>query len=187
MRQYKVANRYAKALFDLALEGGRLDAVHADMQLIAGLGHEEFSRMMVSPVVKGDAKARAFAAVFGRRISTLTSSFFNLVFRKGRSLSLNGIQAAFEEMYLDHKGVVVAELTTALPASDAVKEDMRRRIEALPQMAGKKVVLKDRVDPSIIGGYVLQLGDHSLDASIRRDLRTIQTQFVENMYVQNIR
>jgi F-type H+-transporting ATPase subunit delta len=187
MRHYKVANRYAKALFQLALEGGSLDAVQADMQLIAGLGHAEFSRMMVSPVVKSDAKARAFAAVFGGRISPLTASFFNLVFRKGRSLSLTEIQASFEEMYLDHKGVVVAELTTALPASDAVKEDIRRRLEALPQLAGKKVVMKDRVDSAIIGGYVLQLGDYSLDASIRRDLRAIQTQFVENMYVQNIR
>jgi F-type H+-transporting ATPase subunit delta len=187
MRQYKVANRYAKALFDLALEGGALDAVQADMQLIAGLGHAEFSRMMVSPVVKSDAKARAFAAVFGGRISPLTASFFNLVFRKGRSLSLSEIQSSFEAMYLAHKGVVVAELTTAYPVSDDVREDMRLRLEALPQMAGRKVVMKDKVDPAIIGGYVLQLGDHSLDASIRRDLRTIQTQFVENMYVQNIR
>ncbi|MBM3441937.1 MAG: ATP synthase F1 subunit delta [Bacteroidetes bacterium] len=187
MRQYKVAHRYAKALFQLALEGGSLEAVHSDMQLIGGLGHAEFSRMMVSPIIKSDAKAKAFATVFGNRISPLTASFFNLVFRKGRSLSLSEIQASFEAMYLDYKGVVVAELTTALPASDAVKEDMRRRLEALPQMAGKKVILHDRVDPSIIGGYVLQLGDHSLDASIRRDLRTIQTQFVENMYVQNIR
>lgn len=187
MRQYKVANRYARALFDLALERGSLDGVHADMQLIAGLGHAEFSRMIVSPVVKSDAKARAFEAVFGGRISSLTAAFFNLVFRKGRSLSLEAIEAAFEAMYLAHKGVVVAELTTAVPASEALKDDMRRRLEALPQMAGRQVVLRDRVDPAIIGGYVLQMGDHSLDASIRRDLRVIQTQFVENMYVQNIR
>lgn len=187
MRQYKVANRYAKALFDLALEGGSLEVVHADLQLIGSLGHEELARMLVSPVVKGDAKARAFSAIFDGRICPLTASFFNLVFRKGRSLSLKGIEAAFEDMYLAHRGVVIAELTTAMPASDELREDMRRRIGSLSQMAGKTVVLKERVDPSIIGGYLLQLGDHSLDASIRRDLWTIRTQFVENMYMQNIR
>jgi F-type H+-transporting ATPase subunit delta len=54
-------------------------------------------------------------------------------------------------------------------------------------MAGKRIVLSERINPAIIGGYVLQIGDQSLDASIRRDLQVIKTQFVENMYVQKIR
>ena len=72
MRQYKVANRYAKALFSLALENGQLEEVHKDMQMIMGLNHAEFSRMMVSPVINSDAKAKAFDAIFGSRISKLS-------------------------------------------------------------------------------------------------------------------
>jgi F-type H+-transporting ATPase subunit delta len=187
MRQYKVASRYAKALFTLALEGGQLEEVHKDMELIRGLNHAEFSRMMVSPVINSEAKAKAFGAVFGGRISKLTQSFFNLVFRKGRSLSLVEIGTAFEDMYLDHKGVMVAEFTTAVPVSDGVKAEMRAKLEALPHLKGKRIILKDKVDPSIIGGYVLQLGDQSLDASIKKDLKVIKTQFVENMYIQKLR
>jgi F-type H+-transporting ATPase subunit delta len=90
-------------------------------------------------------------------------------------------------MYLDHKGVVVAELTTAIAVSDSVKTEMRVKLEALPFLSGKSVILKEKIDPSIIGGYVLQLGGQSLDASIKRDLQVIKTQFVENMYVQKLR
>jgi F-type H+-transporting ATPase subunit delta len=90
-------------------------------------------------------------------------------------------------MYLDHQGFVKAELTTATPVSDELKKEIVAKLEALPQMTGKRVLLSERIDPAIIGGYVLQVGDQSLDASIRRDLQVIKTQFVENMYVQKIR
>jgi len=178
MRQYKVANRYAKALFTLAVEQGNLDAVHQDMELIRGLNHPEFSRMLASPVIN---------SVFGGKITPLCQSFFNLVFRKGRALSLKEIGESFEDMYLDHQGFVKAELTTATPVSDELKKEIVAKLEALPQMTGKRVLLSERIDPAIIGGYVLQVGDQSLDASIRRDLQVIKTQFVENMYVQKIR
>jgi F-type H+-transporting ATPase subunit delta len=187
MRQYKVANRYAKALFSLALENGQLEEVHKDMQMIMGLNHAEFSRMMVSPVINSDAKAKAFDAIFGSRISKLSHTFFNLVFRKGRSLSLVEIGSSFEDMYLDHKGVLVAEFTTAVPVSDSVKAEIRAKLEALPNLKGKRIILKEKVDPAIIGGYIIQLGGQSLDASIRKDLQVIKTQFVENMYIQKLR
>ena len=187
MRQYKVANRYAKALFTLAVEQGNLEAVHQDMELIRGLNHPEFSRMLASPVINSDAKSKTFDAVFGGKISPLSQAFFNLVFRKGRSLSLKEIGESFEDMYLDHQGFVKAELTTATPVSDELKKEIVAKLEALPQMTGKRVLLSERIDPAIIGGYVLQVGDQSLDASIRRDLQVIKTQFVENMYVQKIR
>ena len=80
-----------------------------------------------------------------------------------------------------------AELTTAAPVSDELKQEIKAKLETLPQMSGKRIVLTERIDPAIIGGYVLQVGDQSLDASIRRDLQVIKTQFVENMYVQKIR
>jgi F-type H+-transporting ATPase subunit delta len=187
MRQTKVANRYAKALFTLAQEQGRLDEVQRDLRAVRGLDHAEFNRMMVSPVINCDAKSRAFNAVFGGKIGQLSHAFFNLVFKKGRSFSLADISSAFEDMYNDHKGVVVAQLTTAVPVSDVLKSELRAKMEALPHMKGKTITLTERIDPSIIGGYVLQLQGWSLDASIRRDLQVIKTQFVENMYEQKLR
>lgn len=187
MRQYKVANRYAKALFTLAVEQGKLDAVHQDMEMIRGLNHPEFSRMLASPVINSDAKSKTFDAVFGGKITPLSQAFFNLVFRKGRSLSLKEIGESFDDMYLDHKGFIKAELTTATSVSEDLKQVIKEKLEALPQLSGKRVILTERLDPAIIGGYVLQVGDQSLDASIRRDLQVIKTQFVENMYVQKIR
>jgi F-type H+-transporting ATPase subunit delta len=187
MRQTKVANRYAKALFTLAQESGKLDDVQRDMRMVRDLDHAEFHRMMVSPVINCDAKAKAFNAVFGGKIGQLSQAFFNLVFRKGRSISLADIGNAFEQMFNEHKGVVVAELTTAVPVSDTLKAELRTKLEALPHMKGKKVTLTEKIDASIIGGYVLQLEGWSLDASIKRDLQVIKTQFVENMYEQKLR
>lgn len=109
------------------------------------------------------------------------------MFRKGRSFSLTDIGNSFGEMYNAHKGIVVAELTTAVPVSDTLKAELRAKLEALPHMKGKKVTLTEKIDASIIGGYVLQLEGWSLDASIKRDLQVIKTQFVENMYEQKLR
>ena len=187
MRQFKVANRYAKALFTLAVETNQLEEVNKDIQLIQALDHDEFKRIILSPIISSDKKVALFEAVFGGRISKLTQSFFNLVFQKGRVTSLLEIGQGFEEQYREHRGIKIMKLTTAIPVSAEVKEDIRKKIQAIERYKNSTLVLEEKVDDSLIGGFVVQVGDELFDASIKHDLRFIKKQFVENMYIQQIR
>lgn len=187
MRQYKVANRYAKALFTLALESNQLETVNKDIELIAAIDHDEFRRVLMSPIISGDKKAELFRAVYGSRVSELTSKFFNLVFQKGRVTSLSEIRQDFEEQYRAYKKVKIVKITTAVPISDTLLEDLRKGVQSNPQYKDYTLQMETQVDEDIVGGFVLQVGDDLYDASIRHDLDYIKKQFVENMYVQKIR
>lgn len=187
MRQYKVANRYAKALFTLALETNQLEEVNKDIELIRAVDHEEFRRIIASPVISGDKKVAIFEAVFGGRISQLTHSFFNLVFQKGRVSSLIEIRDDFALQYREYKGIKIMKLTTAVPISAETRENIRQRIQAIQRYKDSTLVLEEKVDPSLVGGFVIQIDDELFNASIRHDLEFIKNQFVENMYIQKIR
>jgi len=187
MRQTRVAGRYSKALFDLARETGQVEEVKGDIDLIRSVNHEELRRVLVSPVINGEKKEKVFTSVFGPHISKLTLSFFNLIFKKGRSVAMTEILESFDDYYREYKGIEEVELTTAEPMTAGMREEMRARLQKLPIYAGKTVELKEKVDERIIGGFVAQFGGQLFDASIRHDLQYIRKQFVENMYVQKLR
>ncbi|MFN5937532.1 MAG: ATP synthase F1 subunit delta [Sphingobacteriales bacterium] len=187
MRQPKVASRYAKALFDLAVETGALEKVKDDINTIAAAAVGDLNTVMVSPVIRGDQKEKIFAAIFGDKVSPLTISFFNLVFKKGREVAIREIMEAYMDLYRAHHHIQKVEITTATPVEPQVHQqilDSMRKVEGYEQA---KFDVSPKVDPSIVGGFVLQVGDNLFDASIRHDLQTIKKQFIENMYVQNIR
>jgi F-type H+-transporting ATPase subunit delta len=85
------------------------------------------------------------------------------------------------------KGIEIVELTTAVPVSDEVKANIVSNFSKMPEYASKTLVVKEKVDESILGGFLAQIGDQLYDASIRHDLQAIKKQFVENMYIQKIR
>jgi F-type H+-transporting ATPase subunit delta len=187
MRQYKVANRYAKALFTLALETNQLETIAKDIDMIAAVDHEEFRRVIQSPIISGDKKAALFKGVFGGRISELTEKFFNLVFQKGRVTSLSEIWQDFNEQYRVHRKVKIVKLTTAVPISEELVDDLRKGVQRNETYKDFVLEMQTSVDESIIGGFLLQIDDTLFDASIKHDLDYIKTQFVENMYIQKIR
>ncbi len=187
MTNSRVAHRYSKALMDLALEMGKVDVVKSDLDGIRRILTGELDRVMCSPVIRHDKKVSIFNAIFGGKIDPLTNGFFDLVFRKGRELSVAGILDAFDELYRGQKGIEIVELTTAQPISDDLRQEFKQRIGHMDRYRGKSIQLKEKVDADILGGFVLQMRDDLFDASIQRDLQDIKKQFIENMYIQKIR
>jgi len=186
MRQSKVAKRYAKALFDLALETNKLEEVKNDLMVIRAAHHAQLSMLLASPVVSGDKKNQLFDAVFSKHIQPLTQSFFRLIFHKGRAVVINNIVDAFLDMYRLNKGIKVVEVTTAVAVTDEVRSAIIKKLEENSMLKGKSIELKEKVDPSILGGLVVQVDDKLFDASIRHDLQHIKRQFIKNMYVSEI-
>jgi F-type H+-transporting ATPase subunit delta len=187
MRQPKVAQRYAKALFDLALETNQLEEVKLDIDAIRSLKNQEMETVFMSPVIQDDKKVKIFNAIFEGKVTKLTSSFFSLVFRKGRMINITEILVSFDAQYRVHHRIVIVDITTAVPVDDEVLTYIQSKMQVLPRFKDSKLEMRAKVDEVIIGGFVLQAEDILYDASIRHDLFVIRKQFIENMYVQKLR
>ena len=183
----RLASRYAKSLLDLAVEKGQLEQAYADMQLMQQIckGNRDFVSLLRSPILKSDAKRKIIEAVTKGKISELTTAFNALLVGKGRESVLPEIITAFISQYKEHKNIHILKLVTAVPVSDSVKSAIINQVKKAGGI--ENVELVDTVDPGIIGGFVLRVGDKLVDASISYDLRTIARQFENNDFIYKIR
>ncbi|HRO44114.1 MAG TPA: ATP synthase F1 subunit delta [Flavipsychrobacter sp.] len=187
MQNPRLAARYAKSLLDLAVEQNQLDTTLADVKLLDQIASQspEFAVVLRSPVIKADKKQAVVEAVLGNRLSPLTKAFVTLLVAKGRESNLVEISRAFIAQYKDLKRIKTVKLTTAVPVSDAVKQKIMQRATAT--LNNNQVELIEKVNPDIIGGFVLEMDDKLFDASIRRDLNDVRAQFKKNIYVSQLR
>jgi F-type H+-transporting ATPase subunit delta len=187
MQNKLVAQRYAKALVDLAVERNELEQTKVDIEFIRASMTPELRMTMASPVISDKKKTEIFRTIFKNNLSPLTFSFFDLVFSKRREWLLSEIAEEFIEMYREIKGIEIIEIITAVDVSDDLKNNIRNRFQNLERFQNKTVEIKSKVDPSILGGFIAKSQDLLFDASIKHDLYHIGRQFIENMYVQRIR
>jgi F-type H+-transporting ATPase subunit delta len=187
MQNPRLASRYAKSLIDLAIEKGQLEMVYADMQWLQAVckSNRDFVNLLRSPIIKGDAKKKILSAVTSSNLGELTAGFNNLLVAKNREKYLPEIANAFIAAYKVHKNIQTVHLTTATPVSDTVKQSI---ITQVKKSAGfEHVELEEKINPDIIGGFVLQIGDKLVDASIAYDLKAIANQFKNNDFIYKIR
>lgn len=187
MQNPRLGTRYAKSLIDLASERGQLETAYTDMLYLQEVTKQsrDFLNLLRSPVVKGETKIKIVTAVTAGKISELTAAFIKLLINKGRESNLPEVITAFINQYKDVKGIHTVKLTTALPISDAVKNQIVAQVKNTSDM--KNIELETEVDPDIIGGFVLQAGDKMVDASISYDLREISKQFENNDFIYKVR
>jgi len=183
----RLATRYAKSLIDLAIEKGQLEQVFADMQWLNAVNksNKDFVNLLRSPIIKADIKKKIVDAVTAGKLSPLTAGFNTLLISKGREGNLPEIVTAFIDQYKKYKNIQVIKLTTAAPVSDSLKTAI---VEQVKKSAGyQHIELEEKVDPALIGGFVLQVGDQLVDASIAYDLKAIAKQFENNDFIYKVR
>lgn len=187
MRNPRLAARYAKSLIDLAVEKGQLEQVFADMQWLqaACKSSRDFVNLLRSPIIKPDAKKKIVEAVTAGKVSTLTAAFNALLINKGRESNLPEIASAFIAAYKAHKNIQTVKLTTASAISEALKNQIVAQIKKTGGF--ENVELEQKVDENLIGGFVLQVGDKLVDASIAYDLKHIARQFENNDFIYKVR
>lgn len=183
----RLAARYAKSLIDLAIERNELDNVYNDILFLQSIckGSKDFVAILKSPVISADRKQKILQAITGGRITTLTSSFNALLVNKGREAFLAEIVDAFVQQYKDYKGIHIVKLTTAVPVSEEVKNDIVGKVKAATSI--KNIELKTQVKEDILGGFILEVGDQLVDASVAYDLNKIKMQFRNNDFIYKIR
>lgn len=187
MQSPRLAGRYAKSLVDLAQERGQLEVVYKDMQYLQQVVKQsrEFVTLIKSPVIKADKKNAILEAVSKGKVSELTMAFNRLLVSKGREATLPEIVNAFIDQYNSIKGIHKVKLTTAIEPSEELKKAITQKMVVEAGLG--QVELETKVDPSIVGGFILEFNNNKVDASILRDLKDIRKQFMENHYVQKIR
>jgi len=185
MQNPRLASRYAKSLLELAVEQNNLDSTLSDMQLLAAICQQsrDFLNMLRSPIIKADKKQHIVDAVVGQNIGLLTKAFMSLLINKGREANFDEIAEAFISQYKELKNIRTVKLTTAVPVNDTVKASIIRQL--LGNIPQNEIDLKTDVDPSLIGGFVVEMEDKLIDASVRRDLNNIKSQFTKNLHVSS--
>jgi F-type H+-transporting ATPase subunit delta len=182
MQGTKVASRYAKSLLDLSLERGQLEKVYADMKNVLDACKEsrDLVLMLKSPIIKSDKKEAVLNAVF-KGLSEITREFISIIVRKKREYALEAVAESFVSQYREHKKILTAVITTAVGLDD----DLRKRVlEIVKKSANSEVELIEKIDKSIIGGFIIRVGDKQDDTSIRTKIMKLTRAFNENPYIK---
>lgn len=170
-----VAERvYAKALFEAATEGGRLESVRDELQAFAEAVDRvpELRGLLLNPQVDSNDKADALAAILADA-DDLVRNFLLLVAEKGRAPQLDDIVKEFDTLVAAEEGILDVELTTAVELSDA---DAAKLLGQIEQVSGRRLRATRHVDPALIGGFVLQAGSYRADSSLRGRLEGLRRQ-----------
>jgi len=177
MSQSKIHVRYAKALFQLALEKGFLDEVKKDMDFLlkSYSENDNFSGLAVNPSIVGKKKHAIFTELFGELIHPLTFSFLELLLGKKRELFIPGIARHFAHLYRKEKNI----LKVTLISSDQLeKETIKTILSKLRELLCCEVEFELKTDESLVGGFRLKMDDILLDASVQGELKKIRNTLI---------
>jgi len=169
-----LAQRYATALFELAKDAGKLDAVGSELTGMVELMHQsaDLQRLVESPVIGREAQGAAIAAIAAKAgLDDLTRRFLGLLAEHRRLFALPGMAKAYGAMLAAHKGEMVAEVVAAIELGDDDLETLKKAIAAY---VGQAVTVETRVDPALLGGVVVRVGSRMLDASLRTKLKQLE-------------
>jgi F-type H+-transporting ATPase subunit delta len=175
MNESRAAIRYAKAVLDLAVENKSAQAVEDDMRSIVSTiaENEDLQAMLGSPVIKGKAKQEVLAEIFSDA-NQITEGVIAMLVANKRIGLLHEVALKYIVLNEKLKGEGVAIVTSAVPLTPELEADILKKVQTI---TGNKVTIKNIVDESILGGFVLRVGDLQFDASISNKLNNIKREF----------
>ncbi len=171
------ARRYAQAVFQIAADSGELERWLDDLiQLADSITNEEFRQTLAAPRIPFSQKERIVRQSFGDSISPLALNLMLLLASRNLVHLLPGITDVFQDMLDAHRGIERAEIVSAVTLTDS----QRRHVgDMLAQLSGKDVRLTSRIDPEILGGMVIRIGDQVLDGSARSRLQNMHRELAQ--------
>jgi len=175
----KAAARYAKSLIDLSTERNALQELMNDMVLFEEVvdQNSELEAILSNPIVPLDKKAGILSDIFGNKVHEITKSFLKLVVNKGRAGILFETSKQFISQYQFIKGIVTADVTSAIALTAASKAEVVSLVKK--ELGAKEVIVREKVDEKLIGGFILKVGDKQFDASIAGGLRKLKKEFAQ--------
>jgi F-type H+-transporting ATPase subunit delta len=171
----RAAIRYAKAILETAVSSGKASQVNDDMLSIAAsiAGSAELSEFLSSPIITSDVKMNALKEVF-TSIQIETHSLFRLLQENKRFEILAPITSQYTQLFDEMNGVEVAKVTTAFPMNADLEAKVLAKVATI---SNKKITIENTVDPTIIGGFILRIGDKQYNASVANRLQELKREF----------
>jgi len=164
----RAAIRYAKAILETAVSSGKATQVNDDMKTIiaAVASSPELNDFLSSPIITSDVKKNVLMEVFAS-VQSETNSLFRLLQENKRFEILTAIASQFNILFDEMNGVEIAKVTTAFPMNAELESQVLAKVATI---SDKKITIQNIVDPSIIGGFILRLGDKQYNASVANRL-----------------
>lgn len=184
MKGTRVSLRYAKAILDLAKDQNAADIVNGDMQTIFKtiIGSDDLQDALSSPVIKGGIKKNVLKEIFSNA-HAITLGAFDILIENNRIAILKVVAQKYTFLYNEMNRVQAATVTTAIPLDAALEEKILLKVK---ELTGSGATIENIVDPSIIGGFVLRIGDLQYNASVAQSLSNLKREFKNNTYISKI-
>ena len=180
MSELTVASRYAKSLIDLAQEQNNLEQINNDMNFFLHTlkANPQLKAVLGNPIISQAKKIAILSDLFSGKVDKLSISFFNIMVNKGRGEVLYATAQEFNNQYNIIKHITKATVVSATALSEANKSKLLDEVKAA---VGGQVILDAKTDPSLIGGFVLTVGDKQVDTSIAASLKKLKKEFAQKV------
>ena len=177
MKSTKAAGRYAKALLELALDQQKIEVIENNMQQIVTVANEthDFQVFLSSPLIKVDKKLEVIKSIFGN-FDALSISFLEMVATNRREALITEIASAFLTQLKEHRGIVPVTIISAETLDAQTKSQITSKIST---SINGTLEITEQVDKSLIGGFIVRMGDHQIDASVSNQLNRIKQELVK--------
>lgn len=178
MLAQQVAKKYSTALFHIVREKGLVDRAHQQFEQLDDLIKQDDSllQFLLAPHILDQHKIALVRDVFAQRLDPLFLEFLLVLIDKHRIGFLHDIIEEFRAMVAEAHGIIVARVTTSVPLNDEARQ---RLIDKLAAKTGKKIELDEKIDPSILGGTIVMLGDQIIDGSVRHKLSLLRDELMK--------
>ncbi len=166
---------YSEAVFELACEQSCTDEVKKELDSLAVVFNDNpgFAKLLTAPTVTIGEKLEIIEKTFKGKISELCYNLLCVVTEKGRAAAVPAIAEDYKNRWYEMKNIAEVKVTTSVPLSENLRAKLKAKLESVYK---KTVILTENVDPTIMGGIVLNYGNTMLDGSVKAKLEAIQKQ-----------
>lgn len=173
MKGTLVASRYAKSLLDLSIENSSVEKVNNDMVMLSEVctDSKDFINLLNNPIIHAAKKVSVFKALFDGKMEPVSLDFLALITKNARASILPAIAHSFVSQYKKHKGIVDVLLTSAEPLDDATKAKILDKVKST---VNGEIALVEKIDPALLGGFIVNIEDKQIDASVASQLSNLK-------------
>lgn len=173
MKGTLVASRYAKSLLDLSIEQNSVDKVNNDMVSLSEICAEskDFVNLLNNPIIHATKKIDVFNVLFEGKMEVVSVNFLNLITKNNRANILPTIAKSFIKLYKEYKGIVDVVITSAETLDSDTKAKILDKIK--PIVKGD-IALVEKIDPALLGGFIVNIEDKQIDASVASQLTNLK-------------
>ncbi|MCC8359577.1 ATP synthase F1 subunit delta [Salinimicrobium sediminilitoris] len=184
MQGSRAAARYAKALLSLAKDKNVAKEVNDDMTTISETiaNSSDLRNFLKNPVIKNNMKKSALLEIF-RSVNGVTSGLFAILIENNRLDILPLVAKNYNRLFNEMNGVQVARVTTAIPLTPALEAKIQQKVK---ELTGNEAKIENIIDESIIGGFILRVGDIQYNGSVSAQLTNLKRELLNNTYVTKI-